>query len=162
MSEKTAVQDIHDLVEIVSLDNVVANEERARRIKWTPDELEDREFPEYTNSFGYAAVGGTMHFRFRAVFSDKEGEYIADYTVVYSVPGEADFPTELTGEFAERVAFMAVYPYLRASIFGSATRLGLPVPVLGIVKQGDFGAGETMSEEEVREAFLDNRSERAT
>jgi hypothetical protein len=152
--------DVYALVADVELDDIVAHEERGRRLYWTEEELEAKKLPETINSFGFLAVGNTLRFRFRSVFTDENAEYVADFEAVYGVPGEAEVSEAVTQEFASRVAFMAIYPYLRASVYGSAARLGQPIPVLGIVKQGQFSGDEKMTEEEVKAAFHDNKSER--
>lgn len=42
------------------------------------------------------------------------------------------------GEFLERVAMMAVYPFQREALATYATRLRVPVPTLGLVRQGEI------------------------
>lgn len=54
---------------------------------------------------------------------------------------EVDAPLLPSGqamaEFAERVAFMTVYPYVREALSAAASRVGRPSPTLGLIRQGD-------------------------
>jgi hypothetical protein len=38
----------------------------------------------------------------------------------------------------EEVAFVVVFPFLRQGTFSTATHLGQPAPVLGLMKRGEF------------------------
>ena len=150
---------IEELVSLVSLDNIVFHEERARRIAWEEGDPKLADLPSYANSLGIQQSDQSLTFRFRMVFTDENAEYVADIAAVYAVTEPLSLGQDLFGEFAERVAFMTVYPFLRSSVYGSAARLGQPIPVLGLVRPGEFHAAEQMSEEDVRGAFLDNVSE---
>jgi hypothetical protein len=156
------INDIHELVAAVQLGNILVHEERARRLHWSEDELLNLNFPLAENSMGISENGLERRFRFRSRFTDASGEYVADFEAIYSLPELADVAQPILTEFAERVAFMAIYPFLRASIFASASRLGLPIPVLGIVRQGEFSSGDQMTAEQVKSEFGDNRSEVAS
>jgi hypothetical protein len=153
------IGDVVELVAQVELDSIVVHEERGRRLHWTEDELQDRKFPLTVSSMGIGVEEMLYRFRFRTRFTDESGEYVADFEAVYGVPEAVDVSQEILSEFATRVAFMTVYPFLRASIFATASRLGLPIPVLGLVRQGEFEVGQPMSPEQVHEEFKDNRSE---
>lgn len=152
--------DIHVLLAASELDDIVVHEERARRILWKQS---TEDLPEPSLSLGMNLGKNRLRFRFRMVMVDESAEYVADFEAVYSVADQDEITVteEIQSEFSQRVAFMAVYPFLRASIFGSASRLGTPRPVLPMVRQGDMGPGERLTEDEVRAAFFDNRSELA-
>ncbi|CAD6005275.1 hypothetical protein [Agreia sp. COWG] len=161
-SDPRSVTDIVEFVNLVELDNVIVHEERSRRVLWTDEEKENLEFPFTNNSLGMMVEENTTYrFRFRAVFTDEPAEYAADIEIVYVTQEPVSTEETLRREFASRVAFMAIYPFIRASVYGSATRLGLPAPVMSIIRQGEFELGEVMSEEQVQEAFGDVRSEKA-
>lgn len=155
------IVDIHELLTLVDIADLIFHEERGRRIVRTDEDLASLELPMTVNSLGTRAESTMIRFRFRTVFSDVVAEYVADAEIVYESSEEVTVGEELQREFAERVAFMALYPFLRASVNGSAMRLGLPAPLLGIVRQGEFEFGDKMSEQEVVEAFGDIRSELA-
>jgi hypothetical protein len=156
---RRAVADIHELLSLVDLADMIVFEERGRRIEWTDEEVAKHDFPMTSNSLGISSAGSAHYFRFRIVFTDRGAEYVADFCAQYDVSEDVSVSDEIATDFAERVAFMATYPFLRASIYGSASRLNQPVPILGLVKLGDFRVGETMPDSDVNEAFGDNVSE---
>ena len=97
-------------------------------------------------------------FRFRLQLEIDDVEYVSDIEAIYEVPH--DGPTinetsrDIVQDFADRVAFMAVYPYVRTAIHGASGRLGASRPVLPIIRQGQFAGGEqTLSPEELEETF---------
>lgn len=161
--ERRQIEDVVELVEAVELTDVFLFEERGRRIDvtGTPDDdplvqsfasignREDEDEDEY-------GIG----FRFRIVFDDRLGnEFVSDFQARYMLQGPSDIPKPVRAEFAERVAFFAVYPYLRASIQMTASRMGVPAPVLEMVRAGEFSLGDTMTPEDVEKEFGDNSPE---
>ena len=164
--ERTAVDDVVELVRLVELVDVYLYEERGRRVDATggpDDEPLVRSFAsigsredEDEGDFGIA-------FRFRLVFDDRLGnEFVSDFQARYTLPAPCDITQEVRAEFAERVAFFAVYPYLRASIQMSAGRMGVPAPVLEMVRAGEFTLGDTMTDDEVESQFRDRAPEDAS
>lgn len=154
-------------MEVIELTDIVVYEERGRRIRWDDSareqqSLEQIELPSYDNSLGIEQANDGVEYRFRVVFTDENAEYVSDIAARYAIPTDRRIGGTLQLEFAKRVAFMTVYPFIRASVFSSAARLGQPAPVMGIVRQGDFEAGEQMTEDAVREAFYDDASERVS
>jgi hypothetical protein len=153
------LDEIVDFVQLVDIGNVIIHEERGRRIEWNEDEKASREFPFSNNSLGLIVENRSFHYRFRAISTDEYAEYVTDVEIVYVTERDVRATERLLTEFAERVAFMAVYPFIRASIYGSATRLGLPAPVLSIIRQGEFTLGVQLTDEQLHESFGDTRSE---
>jgi hypothetical protein len=144
------VVDARDFLDHVELDAVVAYEERARRRQEQPAPEE----PETQSAMGFQDQDERrFEYRFRTQFEDKHGLYVADFAARYVSKEPLDVPREAVLEFAERVAFMAVYPYHRASIQASAARLGNPAPVLGLVRQGDLKFGSELEAEELSNLF---------
>jgi hypothetical protein len=152
--------DVAEFVANVDLEDIYCLEERARLILWTDEQLEGRTLPENSNAMGISRGDNQFRFRFRTVFTDRTAEYVADWEAFFALPEPAEVSDELLREFAQRVGFFSVYPYIRASIYGCASRLNQPIPVLGIVRQGEFELGDIMSTEEAHEAFEDRTSER--
>lgn len=157
-----SITDIHDFVAAVSLDTIVIHEERARLIQWSEEELEAQELPTNSSSMAIGTQPARFRYRFRTRHTDEFAEYIADVEAIYSTEEETELDAAVSADFAGRVAFMAAYPFIRASIYNSAARLGQSIPVLGIVRQGEFESGNEMTLEETRAEFLDTRSEAAT
>ncbi|MFZ4894247.1 hypothetical protein ACL9RL_07345 [Plantibacter sp. Mn2098] len=146
-------------MDMVGLADVVVHEERARRIVWTEEESAETEFPLTDNSLATQVDGPILRFRFRMIFADQNAEFVADIEAAYEADEAVLLSESLTAEFASRVAFMAVYPFLRSSIFYSAHRLGLPAPLLAMVKQGEFAVGDNMSPEQVQLTFGHQKSD---
>lgn len=46
-------------------------------------------------------------------------------------------PAAVVAEFIERVGLMAVFPFLREAVFTTASRLGVPPPVVEILRAGE-------------------------
>ena len=104
--------------------------------------------------------GFGIAFRFRIVFDDRIGnEFVADVQARYQLPELCEISKEVKAEFAQEVAFYAVYPYLRASIQMTASRMGAPTPVLGIVRRGEFKLGDEMPDEQAMADFQDRTPE---
>lgn len=162
------VEDVVELVDIVNLENIYLFEERARRITHTTidDEAVGNGEPIVTNVLNISDMESdnnehAIGFRFRLVFDDRGGnEFVADAQAIYGLPEKCDISQDIRKEFAERVAFFAVYPYLRASIQMSASRMGVPAPVLAIVRSGEFKLGDKLAEESGELLFNDNAPEK--
>lgn len=160
------IDDILELVQLVELEDVIVREERGRRVFAAVDgaEIDKEGEVRSTNALGISdieaddAIG--ISFRYRTVFNDGHGsEFVADMEAHYRLTEPRTATDEVKQEFATRVAFMTVYPYLRASIQGSATRLGVKAPVLGMVRQGDMAISGTLEESQVKEMFRDDEPE---
>jgi hypothetical protein len=82
-----------------------------------------------------------LEVRCRGTVVNVQGQLQVDVAVVYALPSASTVPEPLLREFAEKVGIMAVYPFLRESLVGIATKLRLPVPVLGILRQGSLTLG---------------------
>ncbi|MGD8168545.1 hypothetical protein ACEXOS_015090 [Herbiconiux sp. P16] len=145
-------------LDAADLTDITVYEERARRIMRSED---DGQVPGPSVAMAVNVSENEVRYRFRMVLADDTSEYVADIETLYVVP-EADVvevTVELQQEFAQRVAYMAAYPFLRASIFGGASRLGTARPVLGLARQDEFEPGEKMTQDEIAATFFDNRSE---
>ncbi len=154
------IDDIHDLVDVVSLADVYLWEERGRRIDETA-EADDAD-PRIRNVLNVATRTDRrgIAFRFRMIFDDRHGdEFVADFQAQYEADEPFDVTDEVQLEFAERVAFFTVYPYQRASIQMTASRMGAPAPVLSIVKAGEFRLGSQMTSESALREFEDRAPE---
>lgn len=161
--ERRQISSVVELVELVELTDVVLYEERGRRIDLTGKPGDEPIVRSYANLGDHEDEERNEYgigFRFRIVFDDRAGnEFVGDFQVRYSLPGPCEVPKEVRAEFAERVAFFAVYPYLRASIQMTASRMSAPAPVLEMVRAGEFSLGEPMPEEEVDAQFRNNTPE---
>ncbi|MGO4453704.1 hypothetical protein [Arthrobacter sp. RAF14] len=59
------------------------------------------------------------------------------FTAIWAASEPATVSGIAMGEFLERVAIMAIYPYQREALATYAARLRVPVPTLGLIRQGD-------------------------
>ena len=129
----TEVADVRALLDLVELEGIDVYEVRARTVN-RPEGFDEG----YTIKAGIDVTTGQMRTRFSMTFNASEAEYFVDLGAVYSLASPVEVPQPLAIEFAERVGIMSAYPFLREQVFGLATRLGQPVPVLGLLRQGMF------------------------
>lgn len=130
----TVYDSARDLLPVLELTGVTAFEIAGRR-------LDSQESTE-TQSSMESMLGdddGALAFRVRQHVKTGQAEILADYGVEYRITDpSASVSEKARVEFAEKVAFMTLVPYLRESVHTTAARLGVKVPMLGIVRQGDF------------------------
>lgn len=93
---------------------------------------------EFELSFAPAFKSSGLRTRFKIEFSNGQARFMADMAAHWEFPHSVAFDAGVVIEFAERVAFMTVYPYLRESIASTAARLNQPIPTLGLVKANHF------------------------
>ena len=106
---------------------------------WAEAEATDR--PEGTEQELHVSVRGDATWfetRVAMVVRTPEADFAADVGVRYDYAEPLSVPQEIMSEFVERVGVMAVFPFLRESIFTTATRLGAGTPVIGLLRAGDF------------------------
>lgn len=84
---------------------------------------------------------GWMETRFKMVVETELAVIHSDLAVIYKFFDGAELSAEVQRDFIQKVAVMTAYPYLRESVSTSASRLGVPVPPLGVLKQGEFQVG---------------------
>ena len=130
----TVYDSARDLLPVLELTGVTAFEIAGRR-------LDSQESTE-TQSSMESMLGdddGALALRVRQHVKTGQAEILADYGVEYRITDpSASVSGKARVEFAEKVAFMTLVPYLRESVHTTAARLGVKVPMLGIVRQGDF------------------------
>jgi hypothetical protein len=102
--------------------------------------------PEDANAFGvHTAMQNDDHHlstRFRLEFQGTAADIVVDVAAHYRFEVPTTYSRELATEFAERVGFMTVYPYLREAVFTTAARMDLETPILGLMKAGQFRVEE--------------------
>ena len=135
MSADRRYETARDLLPVLELNRVTPYEVAGRRVS-AP------EVTEMTSSME-SMIGGeegkSFVFRVRQRVKTSEAEIAADFEAEYrfSEPG-GQISEEAQLEFAEKVAFMTLVPYLRESVHATAMRLGVQPPLLGMVRQGEF------------------------
>jgi hypothetical protein len=135
LDEPRTLQCVEDLLEVVELVAFETYEiHGVSSGKPAGAELEGR----YDIQASFGREDDNLKFRFTLTFTFDLGQYKVDMASVYKLSEPVTIPEAINVEFAERVAFMAVFPFLREHVFGIATRLQHPTPVLGLVRQGGF------------------------
>lgn len=128
MTETVAT--LADLVRIVDVRDVIFHELSGKR---SEDVEEDQQEPLATRVL-VRNTEGILGVRFQTNLNSFGGSYVADAEVVYAISEQVEIEPPALQEFLERVAMMTVYPYLRAAIADTATRLSLKRPVLGLLR----------------------------
>jgi hypothetical protein len=80
--------------------------------------------------------------RMRIAFNTGQARLEAEMAVVYKLLTPMNLWSNVMTEFIERAAALAVYPFVREAVFATAARMGIDAPVLGLIRQGEFGVGE--------------------
>jgi hypothetical protein len=137
MPQERTIEDIVELLDLVELVDMRVYAAEGRRKDSSVAEDHDQSGDIELN-FMERHTAEVLENRFRLKVENEEAVYSADIGAIYALQEPVVPLPALVAEFAERVGFMAVFPYLRESISSSASRLGLPIPVLGIVRPGDF------------------------
>lgn len=127
------VTDIHELISIVDLAGIRFDEVSARRLE------EDAE-PEQGFEMGVENQRSSGHLgvRFRLSSTNDGTEYVVVVATRYVLEEPVEVDEEVMVEFVERVAVMAAYPFLREATATLAARLEVDVPMLGLLKAGEF------------------------
>lgn len=99
---------------------------------------EDEAETGFELTFAPAFQSAGLRTRFKIEFSNGKATFMADMAAHWEFPDAVSFRADTVIEFAERVAFMTVYPYLRESIATTAARMNQPIPTLGLVKPNHF------------------------
>ncbi len=76
--------------------------------------------------------------RFRLTVEAGDADYVADFGLGYSFAEPLELRPEAIQGLLERVSVMSAWPFLREAIATTAARMELTVPVLGMVRQGQF------------------------
>lgn len=135
MSADRCYESARDLLPVLGLNRVTAYEVAGKRVP-SPEITEIKSSME---SMIGGEEGDAFVFRVRQRVKTDEAEITADFEVEYrfNEPG-GQISEEAQVEFAEKVAFMTLVPYLRESVHTTAMRLGVQPPLLGMVRQGEF------------------------
>jgi hypothetical protein len=136
MSDLMQAQDAADLLSISELTGIRVYEIRGKR-----HEDADASPKEATPEIAIRTAGDALETRMRVSLSTNEADLFCDIGVQYTFRVPVEASKGVIGEFVERVAVMAVFPYVRESFFTTASRLGVGAPVLGLLRAGSFEIG---------------------
>jgi hypothetical protein len=142
-SETTELQTIADLVSALELSGVHYVEISARRV-WDRDADTEAAFEMAVQT---RVDPTTFAQRFRLAMGHLVADYIVEVETIYTATSPITFKEEAGHEFIERVAVMAAYPFIREAVATSAARLEVEVPVLGLLRAGQFKLGAVSDEQ---------------
>lgn len=132
------LDDIHEALQIYDLTDVKYYRISGHRVEHDETKTEDQasgqaEFQSLTRQ-----EPGRLEARFRATMRGTQCHLVVDLGLFYTSDEPVKMSRDTMREFLSNVAFMAAYPYMRESLFTSATRLGVDPPLLGLVRLGEF------------------------
>lgn len=134
-SSPAGVATIEELLALAELEGIEVYELRGRGF----DRSDALSFEEgYAINAAVNTALDQLKTRFMMTFSATAGEYYVDMAVRYALNPPATVPQDVSVEFAERVGIMAAFPFMREHVYNLASRLGHPLPVLGLLHQGQF------------------------
>lgn len=130
----TIADDARALLALVDLSEVIVYEVAGRRM------ADDTRPEETRQTLNATAAGGSnwLETRCRLYVETHDADLVADFGVRYASSDPFEVSSAGVSDFVEKVGVMAVFPFLRESIQTTATRLGVPAPVLGLLRAGSF------------------------
>ena len=132
---RTPVADLIALLSVVELVAVRFLEVSAKRIL---DEVREGFETTFEMQFLHRQSTDRLDLRFRMTAKSAEADYVVDLETSYSLASDVEIPPSVLAEFVERTGVMAAFPYVREALANLATRLGVEIPVLGLLRAGQF------------------------
>lgn len=137
-------------IELGSIRHIEVRGVLGRQSTTAPDDQEastDVGYGEDPNDFDVSidinprSWGQVIEIWFRMTIDTGDGQLVDTVSVSYTRSTSDVISDPVRDDFVERVAIMAAFPYLREGIQALGSRLEFdPVPVLPILKQGQFTA----------------------
>lgn len=120
------IESVHDAVEVLSLVNVEFEELAVQRLD--PDDTPVEEAALSINlGAQYRVAENVIGYRIRTSVTSEH----LNLEVIAVVTYEASAPIKISDlaveDFANKVAFMTTFPYIRQAVSDMSTRIGLPV-----------------------------------
>ena len=150
MTESTSprvIEDVVELVQVLDLRGIQFVEFSAKRVDAAPEAPEAPEAAEGLEADG-REIGLAVAInkstptafgqRFQMSIVDTQARYVFTVQSDYVSEEPIEFSEPVGREFIERVAIMAVYPFFREAVISAAGRLDVDVPVLGLLRSGQF------------------------
>jgi hypothetical protein len=129
------VASLQDFLKVIELRQMLTYELIAAR---TQNKIETMEDTRQDLSAQTRVEETLLETRFRLEVEAPNARYLADIGGVYAIDGPVQVSPEIVGEFMGQVGLMAVFPYLREAVSGLAARLGAPIPVIGLIRRGEY------------------------
>lgn len=129
------VGDVHELLQLLDLSGITHHEIRGRLL----DEPGPSDGPtSYNIEVQHRDPPAALQIRFQMTVHHPAAEYVIDISSLYSAHGPFTVSREVVAVFIEKVAVMAVFPFLREGLATTAARMELPVPIIGLLRPGMF------------------------
>lgn len=137
LDEASTPLTLDDLVKAVELREIITYKVAGERVV---NEIEDLADSAQKLDGMCRADAALVETRFQMTFEGPGVTYFADHGLVFrfEAANTRPLPKQVLGEFMSTVGAMAAFPYLRESITGLAARMGMPVPVIGLLRRGDL------------------------
>lgn len=148
MSDQPVLESAADLLPLVELTGIKTYEFRGRRHS---PELDTSDAGEESMEVMARFEDGCIEARLRFEKRTDDAVFLADVSALYSMSQTMEIPEPVLHEFLERVGVMAVFPFIRESVITTAARLGVAIPVLGLLRSGGFKIGVNEPDEPVNE-----------
>lgn len=131
MTAKATVASVMDLLAIADLTGITTYAISGERHG-------DGAEHETEQEMAVAVREGELGFetRIRMTQTTPEAKLVADIGATYTLEHPVDLAPGVMNEFVERVGVMAIFPYLREAVSTTATRIGVPAPIYGLMRQG--------------------------
>ena len=131
----TKVPSIEALAAMVSL-NEIRYYEVSARAKGAGDGLEEP--PKFSFGYSQRTEASEIEDRFRFIAETDVADYLIEVAAIFTFEGQWEIPQEIRIDFAERIGFMSVFPYIRETLTTAAARLGKRGPLLDLMRPGDM------------------------
>lgn len=141
-SKRPLIESVEDLVPLLTLTGFRQFEISGKRAEAIPIEKSEstdlKALPEPQMDVQIMENHTDQHIeaRFRATVDNGVGVFLIDIGLLYNFSEPIDLGRVAINNFIERIAIMAAWPFIREGIATTAARMELPVPVLGLMKQG--------------------------
>lgn len=137
---RRAITAIEDLMSLVSLRDV-----RTYAFSATATAAPAQDVGEAQFEFEYSPVTlpDEIQDRFRLQVTTADALYNVDVGAVFSLETACEIPSDIRNDFAERVGFMAAFPYIREAVSGLAARLRRQAPLFDLMRPGDLKITES-------------------
>ena len=141
-SKRPLIKSVEELVPFLNLVALRQYEISGKRTEATPMEksesadLESLTEPQMDVQIMENHNEQHIETRFRATVDNGVGVFLTDIGLLYNFSEPIDLEQVAINNFIERIAIMAAWPFIREGVATTAARMELPVPVLGLMKQG--------------------------
>jgi hypothetical protein len=130
-----AVESIEELVALVSLKEIRFYEVGSRAKAIGDGQGEP---PQVQLGYSQRTEDEELEDRFRFVFETDVADYLIELAAIYGLGEPRQIPEEIRVDFAERIGFMALFPFVREALINGAARLGKRGPLLDFMRPGDL------------------------